>query len=65
MPLGSAQYSASSWPARDGTLQLMLTGQPLHQLPAMGDPVWVRLDLALVHIMPSRNGQGGAAHPGA
>ncbi len=36
------------------TLQLMLTGQPHAQLPAAGDTVRLRLDLSLVHIMPSR-----------
>lgn len=43
----------------DTTLQLMLTGLPHTQLPAAGDAVQLRLDLSLVHIMPSRNGHAG------
>lgn len=39
------------------TLQLMLTGQPHGQLPVVGDAVQLRLDLSLVHIMPSRTAQ--------
>jgi molybdate transport system ATP-binding protein len=39
------------------TLQLMLTGQPHGQLPVVGDTVQLRLDLSLVHIMPSRTVQ--------
>ncbi|MDP3522693.1 MAG: ABC transporter ATP-binding protein [Hydrogenophaga sp.] len=39
------------------TLQLMLTGLPHTQLPAVGDAVALRLDLSLVHIMPSRTVQ--------
>jgi len=39
------------------TLQLMLTGQPHGQLPVAGDAVWLRLDLSLAHIMPSRTVQ--------
>lgn len=39
------------------TLQLMLTGQPHGQLPAVGDAVQLRLDLSLAHIMPSRTVQ--------
>lgn len=35
-------------------LQLMLTGLPHTRLPAAGDCVQLRLDLSLVHIMPSR-----------
>ena len=42
------------------TLQLMLTGQPHGQLPVVGDAVRLRLDLSLVHIMPSRTLQAGA-----
>jgi molybdate transport system ATP-binding protein len=36
------------------TLQLMLTGQALGQLPEVGQTVRLRLDLSLVHIMPSK-----------
>ena len=38
----------------EATLQLMLTGQAHHQAPPKGAVLGLRMDLSLVHIMPSK-----------
>ena len=53
--LGEITLAALALPARPGApLHLTLTG-PQRRRMAPGDWVGVRLDLALVHVMPSRN----------